>query len=122
MDTMRGGRAPAGGTVEEVERCLQALRAHADRAEAARLEGSAPAVAAAHAAGRALLDRISVALLAGGAEGGGQAGVLAALGASCAAEFARLEGRTDPTLWRIAAQRWQDVAQVSVSSTAAPEV
>ena len=99
-----------GAAVEEVQQCLHGLQGHADRAEAARLEGSARRVEAAHAAGRALLDRISVALLAGGTEGGRQAGVLAALGASCAAEFARLEGRSDPTLWRIAAERWQDVA------------
>ena len=106
-----GGAPGVGAAVDEVEQCLQALRAHADRAEAARLDGSAQAVDAAHVAGRALLDRISLLLLAGGAEGDRQAGVLAALGASCAAEFARLEGRADPGLWRIAAQRWQELAE-----------
>ena len=108
--TATGVPTAAAAVVDDIRSCLAQLRKRAEQAERARLSGSRREVEDVHAAARALLDRISIALLAGGTEGSRTAAVLEALGASCAAEFSWLEGRCDVQQWRTAVQRWEAVA------------
>lgn len=113
MDRFAQVGTATAAVVDEVLTCLAQLRQQADLVERARHSGSVREVEDAHAAARALLDRISVALLAGGTGSDETAPVLIALGASSAAEFARLEGRFEPALWQTAVQRWEAAALAS---------
>jgi DNA-binding CsgD family transcriptional regulator len=84
--------------------CAIGLAVQAERAERARAEGDAMALADATAAGRALLERVRE-----GAERAQQMGrehdvYLASWHAKAEAEWTRLQGHSDPARWQAAAE------------------
>lgn len=98
--------APDAGAVAEAEVWLRQLRSEADRAAHARVVGSEAMEVAARAAGRRIIERITVLLLQQHLTS--PAGPLSeAISAACTAELARLEGRNEAWRWRLAARHWE---------------
>jgi DNA-binding CsgD family transcriptional regulator/tetratricopeptide (TPR) repeat protein len=83
--------------------CVAGLRAHADRAEAARAPHDLPAAAT------RLRDRLQALARAHPPRPDGFGRQLAALATTGLAEFSRLHGG-DPDIWQRAAQQWTDLS------------
>jgi hypothetical protein len=104
----RTGGSVRGDLIALGALCVARVRGAAERAADARRAGRGDEAAAAHEAGRQALDEMALVLL-GAARDDGRTDVLSAQAATCSAEFARLEGREDAALWRIAALRWEQL-------------